>query len=162
MQRARLIGGIGATRRWVGLVGAMAGLAACGSGPEGATATDAAVFVGQWSYRSGLSRLTCGGQTREVTLNGTETLARDGAALEWVSQSFGCRFVLAIDDETASAVGGQSCHVSAGSNSGTAQVDGTSFKLSSDTRTLVESGFATIHYDDGRLCTATFNGTLVQ
>jgi hypothetical protein len=155
MQRAKIITVIG----FFGM------LTACGGAPMGpgnmTSSTDAALFAGRWSYRSGLSRLTCGTQTRDVALTGSETLERGAnGALEWVSQSFGCRFRMTIDDDTATVVSGQSCHVAAGANSGTVQPDGTSFTLSGDGRSLVESGAAMLRYDDGRVCTASFSGTL--
>jgi len=156
MQRVRIIGVI-----W--LI-AMAG--GCGNGDEGPAggSTEAALFVGQWSYRPGaVNRMTCGSQTRETVLNGTETLQLgSSAALEWVSGSLGCRFDLTIDGDTARVVPGQSCHVAAGANSGTLEVKSASFTLSASTRTMVASGSAAARYDDGRTpCTAVFSGTLV-
>ena len=121
---------------------------------------DADLFVGQWSYRAGaVNHITCAGQSRDVALTGMELLERgSGGGLEWVSQSLGCRVPLAVGEDIARVGPGHACHVSAGSNSGTIDLAGSTFSLAADA--LVESGLAAVVYDDGRACSGVITGTL--
>ena len=138
-------------------------LAIAGCATDDTNGGDPTSFVGSWAYQPGaFTRRTCGTDIQQNTLNGSEELALGtDTPITWLAYGV-CEIHFGLDGRTASAIGGQSCHITTNTESGTIAVTTATFTLSADGAVLTDSGEMQVHYSDGRSCVGTFGGTLIR